>query len=50
MKVELIYDGEGNLMIIKDGEVTHHYCDYSISKPAQAIIDTVMKEIPEYKE
>lgn len=45
MKVELIFDENGNLIIIENGEVSYHYCDYNI--PIE--LHRILKKIPKYK-
>lgn len=45
MKVELIFGDDGNLMIIKDGEIEYHWCEYSIPDA----INKIISQIPKYK-
>lgn len=45
MKIELIYDGDGNLTVIKpDGGTVYFFCEYSV--PDDVLV--LLEDIPKY--
>lgn len=49
MKIEFIYDGEGNLTVIdKNGKAEFFYIEYDSEFPEE-ITDFIKKEISKYK-
>ena len=46
MKIEFVYDGEGNLMVITpDGKAKYFYCEYGFPEAVLRILE----DIPKYK-
>jgi hypothetical protein len=46
MKIELVFDDEGNLMITNEkGETEYHFCEYDIPEE----LKEMLKKIPKYK-